>query len=622
MRTYAICLSILLTPLVKGDTLEVDGSFDSEYVGAYTDYILAPRNATIQEVKSSKKWKKSNYDVLNFGSISNAAWLKFQIINTGDDPRTVVLSAGNPYLDIIRLFQDDADLPISQGGDCNKQKLNTPFTSFYKTELVIEPSSLKTYYIQVYGNENITLPFVVESKQRARITSNLRRFIFGGFSGIFSIVGLMTFLLYLIVRNALFVYYLIYLLCVYFAQIFTSIDNSSYFILGVPFDDIKLYIAITAVGPAALLFVSAFLSVNTNNKRHIRTFTIYSLVYLSIPIVYLVIGQIWAFRVVNALNFFGCLIVIVYAVRYFQPTRLDVKVLLGAWIVFLTGIMLYTLMNVNILPYSLLNHYLMPVGSAIETLLLAAAIGIKVKQLFIDLSIASGRIDQLDESLSEIEKTSNKSILRATTHFFQPHFVYNLLTSVNNGIRSGYTFKTQEMVNQAAKIIRKGLNYSNEMYISVEEECLFLKEYFELESLKSKFNLQFEISIDPEIIEEEIQIPPLITQVYVENAIKHALTAERCTLTCDFKLKDHAQVVCKIEDWGIGFSSEERYGIQRLKKRIYGSDNIKKRVNVLRSMGYPIDILITNKSKHNQEDSGVKVEITYPADITRLKEYD
>lgn len=621
MRIYWCILFIVFYSSTKGDTLVIHNDFASEYLGRYAEFIIAPRGSRVEEIARSNLWTKSERDVLNFGSTENSIWLKFHIQNNTNIFQNIVINLSNPYLDIVKVYKYGLPQPISEGGDCTEAPKNVSKSAFFATGLILKPQESTTYMIKVYGNENITLPFKVESQTSAMITSNQRRFIFGSYTGIFTLVGVMTLILYVIIRHEVFIYYFVYLVCVYFAQIFTSIDNTSYLNLVHPFNDLKLYIAITAVGPAALQFVSKFLSINAKTKAHVGLFNKFSLLYVSIPIVYLILGQIWAFRIVNALNFFGCFLVINYAFNHYQPSRRDVKVLLSAWIVFLIGIMLYTLMNVNVLKYSMLNHYLMPVGSAIETLLLATALGIKVKQLEVDLAIASGRIDQLDESISKIEKSSNKNILHATTQFFQPHFVYNLLTSVNNGIRMGYTFKTQQMVNQAAALIRKGLNFSNEMFITVEDECTFLQEYFELESLKSRFNLELVTHIDSDIIEGNIQIPPLLTQVYVENAIKHALTSNSCKLRCDFKFLDADTLICRIEDWGIGLTSAERYGRQRLRKRIYGSRIIRKRVNVLRSIGYRVDVNIQNKSEINNEETGVVVEIRYPIDITPLKEY-
>ncbi len=133
-----------------------------------------------------------------------------------------------------------------------------------------------------------------------------------------------------------------------------------------------------------------------------------------------------------------------------------------------------------------------------------------------------------------------------------PHFIFNVL----NGIKAlGTTRKSAELnttISKFATLLRGILHNSRQEEISLTEEISVLKNYIELEQQMSSNTFKYEIITDLKLDPEEILIPPMLIQPFVENSIKHAFkTTSEGKITIDFSIKNQF-LVCTIIDNGIG----------------------------------------------------------------------
>lgn len=103
-----------------------------------------------------------------------------------------------------------------------------------------------------------------------------------------------------------------------------------------------------------------------------------------------------------------------------------------------------------------------------------------------------------------------------------PHFIFNVL----NGIKSLRTSDPEKMnttINSFALLLRGVLNNSRKDTISLKEEMETLQHYFEVEQLMATTPFEYAVTLDSDMDAEEILIPPMLIQPFVENAIKHGL---------------------------------------------------------------------------------------------------
>jgi hypothetical protein len=104
-----------------------------------------------------------------------------------------------------------------------------------------------------------------------------------------------------------------------------------------------------------------------------------------------------------------------------------------------------------------------------------------------------------------------------------PHFIFNCLNSIKSlNFQQRYK-EADDYTDKFSELLRNVLDYSGEQTITLEKELQYIKNYVALEQLRFGDKLQFNICIHSSLNISSIQIPALLLQPYVENAIKHGI---------------------------------------------------------------------------------------------------
>ena len=210
----------------------------------------------------------------------------------------------------------------------------------------------------------------------------------------------------------------------------------------------------------------------------------------------------------------------------------------------------------------------------------------------------------------ELKKNLIESELKVLRSQINPHFIFNSLNSIQDLVLQGDTDASYDYIEMFSALVRNALNYSNQNFISLNREVDFLKTYLELEKLR--FGDEFNYNINFHNLSEELQLPSLVLQPFVENAIVHGLFQKKGEkiLNIDFKL-DNNLLICNIADNGIGRDAAKK--IKKRQSRSYKSyalNALDKRLNILREkyagdIGYSIFDITDNVT-------GTRVEIKLP----------
>ena len=139
-----------------------------------------------------------------------------------------------------------------------------------------------------------------------------------------------------------------------------------------------------------------------------------------------------------------------------------------------------------------------------------------------------------------------------------PHFIFNVL----NGIKAMATTKPDQMndtVNSFASLLRETLVNSRKDTISLDQEIKTLKHYIEVEQLMSEEGFDYDIIVNSEIDHEEILVPPMLIQPFVENAIRHGILKgpRKGDLKIQFDANDDVLKVSIIDN-GIGIYQSQQ----------------------------------------------------------------
>jgi LytS/YehU family sensor histidine kinase len=165
-----------------------------------------------------------------------------------------------------------------------------------------------------------------------------------------------------------------------------------------------------------------------------------------------------------------------------------------------------------------------------------------------------GYVVYYQRKLKHQYKTSNleQRLLRSQLN---PHFLFNALNSVS-GLVQKKSDQTIPYISKLGALLRSILENSREEFISLEEELDTIATYLELQSNFSK-KFTFDIQIHENLNKEELLIPPMFLQPFIENAIDHGFKGneeEKITITVVQKPKDQV-LYFSIEDNGIGYSN-------------------------------------------------------------------
>lgn len=160
---------------------------------------------------------------------------------------------------------------------------------------------------------------------------------------------------------------------------------------------------------------------------------------------------------------------------------------------------------------------------------------------------------QEDKIKSDFQQRLNDIEMQALRSQMNPHFLFNSLNSIQHFIIKNKTKEAVDYLNRFSRLVRLILMHSRVKKVSLKEELDALRLYLDLENLRFKNKFTYEINIDPEINENDIEIPPMLIQPFVENAIWHGLLhkEEAGIIKIVVKIQDE-KLICTIEDNGIG----------------------------------------------------------------------
>ncbi len=170
---------------------------------------------------------------------------------------------------------------------------------------------------------------------------------------------------------------------------------------------------------------------------------------------------------------------------------------------------------------------------------------------------------------AQMEKALGKANLESLKLQMNPHFLFNAMSAIQRYMMRNDAPKASNYLAQFSKLMRTVLENTRSEYIVLEQEIEMLESYLTLQSIQHKGNFSYIITIDEELDPEEIAIPPMFAQPFIENAIEHGIAEmeKEGVIDISFELEDEV-VVLKITDNGIGLEkSQEKKQKERQEKK-------------------------------------------------------
>ncbi len=216
---------------------------------------------------------------------------------------------------------------------------------------------------------------------------------------------------------------------------------------------------------------------------------------------------------------------------------------------------------------------------------------------------------ELGRQVAEVE-------MKALRAQMNPHFIFNALNSVYGFMEKNDLHNAGEYLLKVSALMRRVLENSMHKSVSLDDDLNALQLYIEIEQMRLQHTFMFNITIEGDLNKENVYVPPLIAQPFIENAIWHGLKNKKSggRLSIHIYKKDE-MLHYVIDDNGnnaghVEAGNEMGGGV---KKRSLGLNITRERLEVLNKINETsADFTIIDKWDDHKNYAGKKVEMRLP----------
>lgn len=235
----------------------------------------------------------------------------------------------------------------------------------------------------------------------------------------------------------------------------------------------------------------------------------------------------------------------------------------------------------------------------------------EVAELAVSFNKMAGNMQSLIDKVKEDERKMRKADLRLLQEQIQPHFLYNTLDTIVWLIESNEPDEAVTMVVNLSDFFREILSKGKE-FISIKEEEKHISSYLQIQEMRYRDILEYDIQLDQVIY--KYQILKLTLQPVVENALYHGIKYKRAKGCIHIHGEKEGDIIrLTVRDDGVGMDEEE---LAQLRQQIekpcqetekgFGLANVNERIHMY--FGYEYGMKI-----ESEKGKGTTVEIVIPA---------
>jgi tetratricopeptide (TPR) repeat protein len=206
------------------------------------------------------------------------------------------------------------------------------------------------------------------------------------------------------------------------------------------------------------------------------------------------------------------------------------------------------------------------------------------------------------------KKTILETEQRLNRARMNPHFFFNALSSLQqHALRQSDGIMLASRLSQFSDVMRKTLESTYMEYTSIEDEMEFLQQYLEIQKNRYPVSFDFKIETSSDLEIDELLIPPMIIQPFVENSIEHGMSGIdwKGQISVRFE-KVNDELYIEVLDNGKGLSAE----------RQDKNEHISRATEIIKDRIYLLATKVKSKARfsvaQNLHGKGVKVSIYLP----------
>lgn len=583
---------------------------------------------TLEEVKEHASFQKAEVP-LSFGYDKPPTWIKVLAKNPSSNSFRGLLKIRSGFLYQIEAYIPGADSTAvyKAGNHYLSQDKNVKYR-YPSFELELAPNSEKAIYIRVdnLGNNWFADVQLLEHNGFSKQVS-IEQLTLGIFYGAILFILLPLTLLLLRTKSRMILSYIGFIIAMASLQIAKDGLYSEFIFKD--YTDLNFKIFAFSMVSATIcnsLFVKYYFHVNDFSKVFdsiLKALVVFCLALL--PLTFFLEGAVTVMRYFGLISIIGTLTVLSLCIVHFSRAKIKTAMYLLGYIPLILGT-LYTVISAILgVRNVFLQEHSLKLGMIMEFSVLSVAIVMtflwrneKLQQKnILQLQALNATTLEKNKALElqlELEKEKAKSEMASLRAQMNPHFTFNVMNSIQSYINQNQASKASAYLGKFATLMRGILDGSAEQWVTIEKEIELLENYLTLEALRFKKPFSWEFTYSEYIEQDYHQIPSMIIQPFLENAIWHGfqtLKERDAHISIHFEGNDEI-LSCVITDNGIGRKAAEanKKGSQNHKSR--GISIIKERLELLKQsdeleVGYTFEDL-----EENQEAIGTRILINFP----------
>lgn len=378
---FLLCLSFFN---VQSQTVsyKIENNEFNKYLGKHFEIYTDNSNLDLEQIKQ-KTFKPIDQDIPNLYVTTSTYWLRTKLINKTPEQNHFLLQVAQPAIDFVDLYLIYTNQILEfQAGDRRpfSQKVNAYTSPIFPIDLELNDSVI--IYLKVSCGEHLQVPINIGTVESMTYSLSVSDIIAGLYIGIILVMFLYNLFIYFSTKDRNYLYYVVYIFIVGLAQLnFQGYAAKLFWPNNSFISTYAVYILSSLVALSSLEFMRVFL----HTKEYVPKFSLWIKFFYalySIAILTAFLGYLnFAYLTIQITASTAATYMLICAILVLKKGYRPAKFFLYAWSVFLVGVLVYVFKDYGILPFNNFSVYLMPLGTAVEVVLLSFALADRINTL-------------------------------------------------------------------------------------------------------------------------------------------------------------------------------------------------------------------------------------------------
>lgn len=335
---------------------------------------------TPEQALNAANYYNSKDNVPNFDISSSTYWIKYSVVNKSRYSH-ILLELEYALVDTCYLYRvvDGKPVLLQAMGAAqafNARKYKYPDFVF---DVDLQQDSTADYLLKIKSSEQLLTPILLGDMQSISETQSTKDVIYGILMGILLVMMLYNCFVYISTKDRSYLYYVLYILFIGLTQITITGYSFKYLFPDSPrWFNYLIILFPSLAGVSALSFMRVFLSTRTKMPRFDKIAILVMVLYSVAPIIRFAGNDNVSSRFIDISGlgavFTGLSVATYLSIKKYRPA----KFFLVAWLIFIVGMILFVMRNLNVLPYNGFTNYTLFIGTALEVTLLSFALADKI----------------------------------------------------------------------------------------------------------------------------------------------------------------------------------------------------------------------------------------------------